>query len=44
MGRIKQKIGGFIVSVELLSPAGSLKILKSAVNAGADACYLGEKI
>ena len=43
MGRIKQKIGGFIVSVELLSPAGSLKILKSAVNAGADACYLGGK-
>ena len=31
------------MSVELLSPAGSLKILKSAVNAGADACYLGGK-
>lgn len=43
MGRIKSRSGGFIVSVELLSPAGSLKILKSAVNAGADACYLGGK-
>ena len=27
--------------VELMAPAGSLKILKSAVDSGADAVYLG---
>jgi len=31
----------FMKKVELLAPAGSFEILKTAINAGADAVYIG---
>ena len=36
-------IGGIDMKAELLAPAGSLESLKAAVNAGADAVYVGGK-